>query len=99
MAARGNGAPEGQCESYARKLQQDVEIPTKRVSWVAYCQEPLPAVVKHVVVSYQVGKEVWMIDNMSPGPRWVGNEGDSWDAMIKQWYAPSWVYVSNVVVN
>jgi hypothetical protein len=99
MAAKGNGAPDGQCETYARKLQADVEIPTVRVSWIARCNEPLPAVVKHTVVSYRVGKEVWFISNDWPTPRWVGNEGDSWEAMIKQWYAPSWVTVSNIAID
>lgn len=99
MQVRGNGAPDGQCVAYAKYLQDGLNFPTKRITWTATCNEPVPKTVRHQVLSYTVGKEVWFVSNDWPDPRWVGNEGDSWEQLIKQWYTPSWVTVSGIVVE
>lgn len=48
---------------------------------------------------YKVGKEVWMIDNARVSPRWVGNEGDSMEDMIRQLHSPFYVKVSAIVIE
>lgn len=99
MANRGSGAPDGQCAQYAKELQKKLDFPTSRITWTARCNDPLPKVVRHQVLSYNVGKEVWFVSNDRQRPQWVGNEGDSMEHMIKTFYSPSWVTVSGIVVE
>jgi hypothetical protein len=97
-SAKGDGV-DGQCDVYARDLQSKLSFPTQRITWTAQCNEPIPATVRHTVLAYSVGEESWFIDNVSATPIWVGKVTDPIEDRAKQFYAPSWVTISNIHID
>ncbi len=90
---------EGQCVTWAKAVQQKLDFPTLRISWTAKGTDPFDRSVRHQIIAYQVHNEVWMMDNFSLAPRWVGMAGDKLNEMAQQFYAPARVRIENIRID
>lgn len=90
---------EGGCRLYATSLQKALPFKTTRISWTATGIDPFAKSARHEVLAYEVGNEVWFMDNFSTAPKWVGPVGERPEVLAMQFYSPAWVVISNVVVE
>lgn len=101
MAHRENvhSYKDGECRLWAKTVQGHLPFATQRISWTATGIDPFAKSARHEVLAYRVGREIWFIDNLSAGPRWVGNEGERVEVMAMQFYAPAFVLISGIAVE
>ncbi len=90
---------DGSCRLWAQDMQRQVGFPTKRISWTVIGIDPFSRPVRHEVLAYSVGREVWFVDNFSRAPRWVGVEGERLEVLIQMFYAPAFVVIGDIVVD
>ncbi len=87
---------EGGCRTWAKGVQARLDFPTHRFAWTAKGGDTL---ARHEVLAYNVGDEVWMMDNFSLGPKWVGTTKDSVEEMAMQFYSPARVRIENIRID
>lgn len=83
QAAPGRGI-DGQCLPFALHVAE--RIPgAKIIGWQTAARTFAGGIVNvhHVAVEYHIGEQVWMLDNLVPGPIWVGTDATPAELRIR----------------
>ena len=88
---------DGQCAVFVKQMQRRIGFPSKCVVWTVTGTDGRS--YRHAVLCYNVGHEVWMLDNTMAGPKWVGMDNENWIAMAEQFYSPARAFVENITID